>query len=90
MDYTVREFNPREWHELEKALKSKDLYVRAEGLGHLPPIFDIGDEVGFFYGPSVNDNAVGIIVEENELNVTIRSITGEVYVVSPFLIFALR
>jgi hypothetical protein len=90
MEYTVRQFSSKNWGELEKALKVKTDYIRAKGLDRYPPIFDIGDEVGFFYGSSPSDHAVGIIIAENEMHVTIRCRNGQTFNTSPFLIFALR
>ena len=89
MKYSIHKHPREDLNFLEVALLQKARFLKATGIDKLPAIFDLGDKVGFFFGPTANDHSVGVIVAEGNRHVTVQSEDGKMHKVSPFLLFAL-
>ena len=89
MKYSANHFAKADWAFLQKALEQKARHLKAQGISHLPPIFDLGDRVGFFFGHGSEDHSRGVIIADEGGHITIMAVDGRKYEVSPFLIFAL-
>ena len=90
MDYVLRQFSQEEADFLDIALELKERYLQAQGIAHLPPIFDVGDNAGFFFGTKPDDHTTGVITAEGPQDVTVLTPAGQEFKVSPFLIFRLQ
>ena len=90
MEFQIRQFDEQEWEQIEKTLAVKRRYLVENGLDSIPPIFEIGDEVGFFLGDGSQKHQIGVIVREDMAKVTIRCRDGKLHEVSPFLVFGIH
>ncbi|MCB0342002.1 MAG: hypothetical protein H6626_06815 [Pseudobdellovibrionaceae bacterium] len=85
----VKQLQPVHIDHLNHILRVRHRLMEKLGLTMVPPIFQLGDEVIFIYGPRDHHYDRGVIVVEEMNFVTVRTPQGREYSVSPFALIPL-